>query len=343
MLDPRRLLTFREVARQGSFSKAAEALALTQPAVSQQVGSLERELGATLLTRGRGGAVVTPAGELLLEHAEALAARLELADSQMEEMADKSRLSLRFGSFPSALATIVPVAIEALRRAHPKLEVAIEEAPTSDLADEVAAGRLHAAVAFQDADMPRREVPGLRRVDIAEEPFVAVFPTGHRLAKRKRVALEDMADEPWMAPSAGGRFLLRIEDLDRARSKPEHERTQIADLRAIGLDWDEEPVHQSERTELYREALERLQADGRVYPCWCTRAEIRAAAEAPHGPLPEGAYPGTCRKLTAAERAERERSGRPAALRLDARAAEITFQDLLHDETTGVVDDFVLW
>jgi DNA-binding transcriptional LysR family regulator len=204
MLDPRRLLTFREVARQGSFSKAAEALALTQPAVSQQVGSLERELGATLLTRGRGGAVVTPAGELLLEHADALAARLQLADSQMEEMADKSRLSLRFGSFPSALATIVPVAIEALRRAHPKLEVVIEEAPTSDLADEVAAGRLHAAVAFQDADMPRREVPGLRRVDIAEEPFVAVFPTGHRLAKRKRVALEDMADEPWMAPSRGG-------------------------------------------------------------------------------------------------------------------------------------------
>jgi glutamyl-tRNA synthetase len=148
----------------------------------------------------------------------------------------------------------------------------------------------------------------------------------------------------WLfARSAGGRFLLRIEDLDRARSKPEHEQAQIADLRAIGLDWDEEPVHQSERTELYREALERLQADGRVYPCWCTRAEIRAAAEAPHGPLPEGAYPGTCRKLTAAERAERERSGRPAALRLDAQAAEITFQDLLHGETAGVVDDFVLW
>src|ERR671936_2392280 len=129
----------------------------------------------------------------------------------------------------------------------------------------------------------------------------------------------------WLfARSAGGRFLLRIEDLDRARSKLEHERTQIADLQAIGLDWDEEPVHQSERTELYREALERLQAGGRVYPCWCTRAEIRAAAEAPHGPLPEGAYPGTCRRLSAGERAERERSGRPAALRLDAGAAEVS-------------------
>jgi DNA-binding transcriptional LysR family regulator len=204
MLDPRRLLTFREVARQGSFSKAAEALALTQPAVSQQVGSLERELGASLLTRGRGGTTVTPAGELLLAHADAVAARLELADLQMDELAHESRMSFRFGSFPSALATIVPIAIEALRRTQPELEVAIEEAPLNDLAGGVASGDLHAAVGFQDVAMPRREFSGLRRVDIAEEPFVAVFPTAHRLAKRKRVALEDMADEPWMAPSRSG-------------------------------------------------------------------------------------------------------------------------------------------
>jgi glutamyl-tRNA synthetase len=144
----------------------------------------------------------------------------------------------------------------------------------------------------------------------------------------------------WLfARSAGGRFLLRIEDLDRARSKPEHEAQQIADLRAIGIDWDGEVVRQSERTELYRRALERL--GDRVYPCWCTRAEIRAAAEAPHGPLPEGFYPGTCRNLTAAERAER--SGRPAALRLDAQAEEVAFHDVLHGETSGPVDDFVLW
>jgi glutamyl-tRNA synthetase len=148
----------------------------------------------------------------------------------------------------------------------------------------------------------------------------------------------------WLfARSGGGRFLLRIEDLDRARSKPEHERVQIEDLRAIGLDWDEEPVHQAARTERYREALEELRSAGRVYPCWCTRAEIRAASEAPHGPLHEGAYPGTCRRLTATERAERERSGRPAALRLDAGAAHVEFEDRLHGRVTGVVDDFVLW
>jgi len=148
----------------------------------------------------------------------------------------------------------------------------------------------------------------------------------------------------WLfARSRGGSFLLRIEDLDRDRSKPEHEAQQIADLTAIGIDWDGEIVRQSERTELYREALANLRAADRVYPCWCTRAEIRAAAEAPHGPLPEGFYPGTCRHLTDAERADRERSGRPPALRLDAQAQEIAFEDLLHGETRGVVDDFVLW
>jgi glutamyl-tRNA synthetase len=148
----------------------------------------------------------------------------------------------------------------------------------------------------------------------------------------------------WLfARSADGSFLLRIEDLDRARSKPEHERQQLEDLKAIGIDWDREAPRQSERTDRYREALAQLQAAGRVYPCWCTRAEIRAAAEAPHGPLPEGFYPGTCRRLTAQQRAERERSGRPAALRLDAGAAQVDFEDRLHGHVSGIVDDFVLW
>ena len=149
----------------------------------------------------------------------------------------------------------------------------------------------------------------------------------------------------WLfARSQGARFLLRVEDLDPQRSRVEHERRQIADLRAIGIDWDDEPVRQSERTTLYREALAELERGGRVYPCWCTRAEIRAAAQAPHGPLPEGAYPGTCRQLTAAERAARARStSRPPALRLDARAERVRFVDRLHGPVEGLADDLVLF
>ena len=148
----------------------------------------------------------------------------------------------------------------------------------------------------------------------------------------------------WLfARSAGARFRVRIEDLDPGRSRREHEAGQLADLAALGLDWDGPVVRQSERRERHREALDRLRASGRVYPCWCTRAEIREAASAAHGPLPEGAYPGTCRRLTARARAERERSGRPPALRLDAGGERIAFADRLHGPVEAPVDDLVLW
>ena len=148
----------------------------------------------------------------------------------------------------------------------------------------------------------------------------------------------------WLfARGAGARFLVRIEDLDPGRSRREHEAGQLADLAALGLDWDGAVVRQSERRERHRDALATLRAAGRVYPCWCSRAEIREAASAAHGPLPEGAYPGTCRRLTAAQRAERERAGRPPALRLDAGGERVAFADRLHGPVEAVVDDFVLW
>jgi glutamyl-tRNA synthetase len=147
----------------------------------------------------------------------------------------------------------------------------------------------------------------------------------------------------WLyARSQGAAFLMRIEDLDRGRSRAHFEAEQLADLAAIGLDWDGEVVRQSERLDRYAEALVALDAAGALYPCWCTRAEIREAASAPHGPLPEGHYPGTCRRLTAAQRAEREALGRPPALRVDAGAARVAFADRLHGPQEGVVDDFVL-
>jgi DNA-binding transcriptional LysR family regulator len=207
MLDPRRLLTFREVARQGSFSRAADALALSQPAVSQQVSGLERELGATLLVRGRTGTVVTPAGELLLAHADALAARLELADAQMDELAAGERATLRVGSFPSALATIVPAAAVALRAREPDLDIAIEEGTIDELEAAVQNGSLHVAVCWQDARADRRKLEGLRRTDLAEEPMVAVLADDHRLTSRRQIALDELADEPWMAPESEGLFV----------------------------------------------------------------------------------------------------------------------------------------
>ena len=145
----------------------------------------------------------------------------------------------------------------------------------------------------------------------------------------------------WLyARAQDARFLLRVEDLDAGRVRAQFESEQLSDLAAIGLDWDGDVVRQSERAEHYDAALERL--GDRLYECWCTRAEIRAAPSAPHGDLPEGAYPGTCLRLTAAERAERERSGRPPALRVRADAARLAFYDRLRGPADGVVDDFVV-
>lgn len=142
----------------------------------------------------------------------------------------------------------------------------------------------------------------------------------------------------WLfARSTGRAFVLRMEDLDRVADGAEAR--QIADLRAFGIDFDGEPVRQSERRELYDAAIDRLVAADLVYECYCTRREILDAASAPHAP--DGAYPGTCRSLTDAERSAR-RAVRPAALRLRSGTSSWTVEDLLHDEFTGVVDDFVL-
>ena len=147
----------------------------------------------------------------------------------------------------------------------------------------------------------------------------------------------------WLfARSQDARFLMRVEDLDTGRVRREFEAQQLADLAAIGLDWDGPVVRQSERQELYADALAQLDAAGLLYRCWCTRAEIREAASAAHGPLPEGAYPGTCRELTAAEVAGREAGGRPPAWRVRGGGARVTFVDGVCGEITGDVDDFVV-
>lgn len=145
-----------------------------------------------------------------------------------------------------------------------------------------------------------------------------------------------------MARHGGGRFLIRVEDLDPGRSREEHVAGQLADLAALGLESDGPVVRQSERADRYAAALRRLDDAGLVYPCFCTRAEIRAAASAPHQAAGEHRYPGTCRRLTAAQRAEREATGRPPAWRVRAGAEEVTVVDRLRGPYSAVVDDVVV-
>jgi len=178
----------------------------------------------------------------------------------------------------------------------------------------------------------------------------APSPTGPLHLGNARTALLS-----WLAARAcGGTYVMRLEDLDLPRVRPGAEEGILADLLWLGLDWDEGPdvggpfgpYRQSERMDLYALALARLREGKLAYPCFCSRAEVQAAAQAPHGPFDEGPrYPGTCRDLEPAEVRRRAQS-RPPAWRLRVEEGEVVFFDLVHGpqrrnvaEETG---DFVI-
>lgn len=162
----------------------------------------------------------------------------------------------------------------------------------------------------------------------------APSPTGHLHLGHAHAALF-----AWrLARAAGGRFLLRIEDIDPTRCRPDFTAAILEDLAWLGLDWDGEVRVQSQHLPEYRRALDALVARGLVYPCFCTRAEIgreiAASAAAPHGP--DGPlYPGTCRRLSASERAARTARGEAHALRLDMAAALAALPEALSFAEAG--------
>jgi len=178
----------------------------------------------------------------------------------------------------------------------------------------------------------------------------APSPTGPLHLGNARTALLS-----WLAARAvGGAYLMRVEDLDGPRVRPGMEARILEELRWLGIDWDEGPdvggpvgpYRQSERRAGYARALDRLRADGRVYPCFCSRAEIAASARAPHGPSDEGPrYPGTCAALSAAE-ASRRAETRSPAWRLRVAPGPVAFEDGVHGpcafDVAASVGDFVV-
>lgn len=167
----------------------------------------------------------------------------------------------------------------------------------------------------------------------------APSPTGDLHLGNLRTALV-----AWLAAHAGGgELLVRMEDLDPVTSSRQHAARQLADLAALGITHSGLVVFQSERFHLYDAAIDALRQAGLVYPCYCTRREIREAASAPHADaVADGAYPGTCRDLIARRRSELEREGRRAALRLRTDGEQYTVADRIAGTYTGTVDDVVL-
>jgi molybdate transport repressor ModE-like protein len=197
MIDPRRLEVLREVAARGSFSAAARALYLTQPAVSRHVAKLEEEVGMRLLERTTHGLHLTDAGEALVARADAISAQLVAADAELRALRDLEQGALRLAAFPSAAVSFVLDAMTAFHRRHPNVELTFEESGPAATTRRVRTGDLDVGVVFDrpDGAVP---VPGLERVHLLDDPMYVALPRGHRLAGGASVRLRELAGEPWL-------------------------------------------------------------------------------------------------------------------------------------------------
>jgi molybdate transport repressor ModE-like protein len=201
MLDVKRLRILRAVADHGSFSAAAESLYLSQSAVSQQVATLEREVGMALLDRTREGATLTEAGRVLVDHANAAIARLDEAERELAALAGLEGGEVRIASFPSASATLLTSAVSDFVGRYPKVRITVAEEEPEESLPRLRAGQLDVALSFDYPDVPASEERDLEYSLLLTESMHIALPPTHRLADRGRVPLGELRDEPWLSGS----------------------------------------------------------------------------------------------------------------------------------------------
>jgi DNA-binding transcriptional LysR family regulator len=202
MLDVRRLRVLREVAAHGSFSAAAEALAYTQSAVSQQIAALEREAGSRLVERSARGVRLTDACRALVCHTDVILARLADAEEELQAIAGLRGGRLRLSAFPTACATLMPLAIARFRERHPGVELSLQPAEPPDGLRLLRSGDADVALTIQ-ATTDARSDDGLDRVTLRDDPMYVMLARDHPLAGKTRLRLRDLADESWMFGTAG--------------------------------------------------------------------------------------------------------------------------------------------
>ena len=195
-MEMRQLRYFIALSEEGSFTRAADRLHITQPPLSQQIKLLEEELGARLVHRTVHGATLTEPGKVFLRHARMLVEGAKAAARETGEVASGSIGTVRIGCVNSALFTTMPRILSHLRRVLPSIDVSVVEAGSQSqvkslLADEIDLGLLHRT----------HPMPGLRFETLMSERFCAVLPAGHRLATRRSIALSALADEDFVSSS----------------------------------------------------------------------------------------------------------------------------------------------
>ena len=202
MLHLGRLRVLSEVISRGSFSAAAEALSYTQSAVSQAIARLEAETGATLVVRDRRGVRATVAGATLVEHAEAIFAQVEAAEADLAAVLGVRGGRLRVASFPSAGATLMPLAVAIFRDEHPGVALTLAEGEPEEIAPRLRAGEFDLALLFEFPGVRERPGAGLRTVSLLEDPMHVALPVAHPLAEKPALTLADLRDEDWVQTSA---------------------------------------------------------------------------------------------------------------------------------------------
>jgi DNA-binding transcriptional LysR family regulator len=198
MLDLRRLRVLAEVARRGSFSAAADALYLSQSAVSQQVATLEKEVGLPLLERTSDGPKLTDAGATLVCHADAAIARLEEAEQEIAAIAGLEGGELRIASFPTASAVLLTEALAEFKTTHPGVRLSVTEAEPEQSLPMLHAAEVDLALTFDYTALPAAEERDVERELLLSESMYVALPRDHPLAAADRVRLADLAEEAWV-------------------------------------------------------------------------------------------------------------------------------------------------
>jgi molybdate transport repressor ModE-like protein len=212
MLDVKRLRILREVAAHGSFSAAAESLYLSQSAVSQQIATLEREVGMKLLERTRSGTKPTDAGRVLVDHADAAIARLEEAERELAAIADLEGGEVRIASFPSASATLLTMAVSDFVERHPKVRLSVTEAEPEESMPRLRAGEIDLALTFDYPAVPESDERDLERTLLLTESMHVALPMHHPLADQPKVRMADLSEDVWLSgdcPSSCGEMVKR--------------------------------------------------------------------------------------------------------------------------------------
>jgi DNA-binding transcriptional LysR family regulator len=205
MLDVGRLRFFSEVARVRSFTEAALRLSYSQSAVSQQIATLEAELGLTLIERGTRPLRLTDAGEALLRRAEIIFGEVATAEAELHAIANLDTGLLRLGGFSSACATTLPIAVARFLREHPSVRVTITDMEPPAAESALRAGEIDLALTYEYPLMEPMPDDGLQRTVLGDDHRLVAMPVDHRLARQQSLRLEHLRDERWASGSTTGR------------------------------------------------------------------------------------------------------------------------------------------